>query len=76
LTTDVDDLVLDPFVGSGTTGVAARSLGRRFLGIDVSPKYIATADEAITSVPANSFAATASGTGDEPSQELPMTALI
>ncbi len=32
-------LVLDPFAGSATTGVAALQLGRRFLGFDVSPEY-------------------------------------
>ena len=33
-------LVLDPFCGSGTTGVAARKLGRRFLGMESSPEYL------------------------------------
>jgi site-specific DNA-methyltransferase (adenine-specific) len=33
-------LVLDPFCGSGTTGVAARALGRRFLGLDASAEYL------------------------------------
>lgn len=34
------DLVLDPFVGSGTTGVAAISLGRRFVGIDNNKEFL------------------------------------
>lgn len=37
------DLILDPFVGSGTTGVAALAHGRRFVGIDSSPEHIAVA---------------------------------
>ena len=31
--------VLDPFMGRGTTGVACASLGRRFVGIEIEPKY-------------------------------------
>lgn len=36
-------VVLDPFLGSGTTALVARDLGRRFLGIDCSPEYCAMA---------------------------------
>jgi site-specific DNA-methyltransferase (adenine-specific) len=38
--TEDDALVLDPFCGSGTTGVAALSKGRRFVGIDLDPTYL------------------------------------
>ena len=34
------DIVLDPFMGSGTTAVVARRLGRHFLGIELIPEYV------------------------------------
>ena len=37
-TTDEGDLVLDPFCGSGTTGVVSNSIGRRFVGVDINKK--------------------------------------
>lgn len=44
---NVGDTVLDPFLGSGTTGVAAVGLGRRFIGIEISPEYFSIASERI-----------------------------
>ena len=37
--TVVRDIVLDPFAGSGTTGVAAVKMGRKFTGIEISERY-------------------------------------
>jgi DNA modification methylase len=39
------DLVFDPFMGSGTTAVAARQLGRHYFGCDISPEYVEMAQE-------------------------------
>ena len=47
LSTNEGDVVLDPFVGAGNSGVAARTLGRRFIGIDVSAEYLETAEKRI-----------------------------
>jgi len=39
MTTNERDIVLDPFIGAGTTALAAKRLGRNFIGIDIDPKY-------------------------------------
>ncbi len=46
--TDPGDLILDPFAGSGTTGVAAIRLGRHFIGYEKDPKYHAIAMKRLT----------------------------
>ncbi|HZS65099.1 MAG TPA: site-specific DNA-methyltransferase [Xanthobacteraceae bacterium] len=45
-----DDLVLDPFSGTGTTGAVARKLGRRFIGIERDASYAKAARERIAAV--------------------------
>ena len=47
LTTKENDLVFDPFVGSGTTGVACKKLNRNFVGTDISEKYVKLAENNI-----------------------------
>lgn len=39
------DVVLDPFCGSGTTGKMALSVGRKFVGIEISPEYVSIAKQ-------------------------------
>ena len=51
LFTDEGDTVLDPFLGSGTTGVAAHRLHRSFIGIDREPKFITIAKQRIEGAP-------------------------
>lgn len=41
------ELILDPFMGSGTTGVACARMGRRFIGIELDPKYFDVACDRI-----------------------------
>lgn len=45
-----DGIVLDPFVGSGTTCVAAKSLGRKYIGIDIAKEYCELARECVDSL--------------------------
>jgi site-specific DNA-methyltransferase (adenine-specific) len=46
--TSPDDLILDPFMGSGTTGVAAVMAGRRFIGIEMNETYFDLACKRLT----------------------------
>lgn len=47
LFTEPNGLVLDPFLGSGTTALAAIELGRNYTGIDVNPEYVELSKERI-----------------------------
>jgi site-specific DNA-methyltransferase (adenine-specific) len=42
-----DELVLDPFVGSGTTCIAANLLDRKYLGMEMDDEYVVIAEERI-----------------------------
>ncbi len=41
--TEPEDFVLDPFFGSGTVGLAAHRLGRKYVGVELNPEYVALA---------------------------------
>lgn len=43
--TNPDDIILDPFCGSGTTCVAAKQLGRKYIGIEINPDYCKIAED-------------------------------
>ena len=47
---NVDDLVVDMFMGSGSTGVACKNTGRNFIGIELDDKYFEIAKERIEEV--------------------------
>ena len=47
----IGDIVLDPFFGSGTTGAVAKHLGRYFIGIDIHPEYCRMAKKRIEAIP-------------------------
>lgn len=49
-TTNIGDIVLDPFFGSGTTGAVAKRLKRNFIGIEKDKTYIEVAEKRIDSV--------------------------
>jgi DNA modification methylase len=49
--TDPGDLVLDPFFGTGTTGAAAKRLGRLWIGIEKDPAYVKAARRRIDAIP-------------------------
>lgn len=48
--TTTDELVLDPYIGSGTTAVACKLLGRNFIGFDLNEDYVKVAEKRIAKV--------------------------
>lgn len=56
LYTGVGDTVLDPFLGSGTTAVAAKRLGRHYIGYDISEEYCQIARQRLAALPEPLFA--------------------
>ena len=54
MSTDENDIVLDPFNGTGTTAIAAKRLGRRFIGIDIDKEYVDITKEKLNGEKSNS----------------------
>lgn len=50
LSSNLNGVVFDPFVGAGNSGVAALTLGRRFIGVDVSADYLTVAKQRLSAV--------------------------
>jgi DNA modification methylase len=46
----VGGVVLDPFFGSGTTGLAALRLGRKYIGIEIGENYVQMAEKRLTQI--------------------------
>lgn len=51
--TNKGDIVLDPFMGSGTTAVACKNLGRQFIGFEVNPKWHKIACDRLNNIQVN-----------------------
>lgn len=52
-TTQSSDIVLDPFIGSGTTAVACQETGRQFIGFEIDKKYCDIANNRLNKIDAN-----------------------
>jgi len=54
MSTDENDIVLDPFMGTGTTAIAAKRLGRNYIGFELDKNYVNIASEKLKLVSNNS----------------------
>jgi modification methylase len=73
-----DDVVLDPFFGTGTTGVVARKLHRKWIGIEREPEYVRLATERISAITPELFNETLFDVRDRKHKvpRLPFTSLL
>ena len=71
-----DDLVLDPFSGTGTTGAVAKRLGRRFVGVERDASYAAAAEKRIATVEPLEAATLAAFPTAREAPRVPFTVLI
>ena len=53
LTTDENDIVLDPFSGTGTTAISAKRLGRKYIGFELDEKYAEISQQKLEQVNPN-----------------------
>ena len=54
MTTDEGDIALDPFSGTGTTAIAAKRLGRKYVGFDIDEQYVKITEEHLAQEAQNS----------------------
>lgn len=76
LTTRPGDIVLDPFFGSGTTGLVAGQHGRRSVGIELNPQYVAIARNRLATPPTLVTLPNGSANGHYAVRELVQYALL
>lgn len=50
MTTDTGDIVLDPFLGTGTSAIAAKNLQRHYIGIELDPFYVQIAQDKLSKI--------------------------
>lgn len=53
MTTDKNDIVLDPFSGTGTTAISAKRLGRKYIGFELDTKYVKISQEKLEHIKPN-----------------------